>query len=92
MTLSHADLARLAAAHVQLPLGFFQRISCTVNQACEATGIGRTKIYEEIAAGRIETTKVGRRTLIRVRSLISLLDPEMIVNTPEPHWMTRAPE
>ena len=32
-------------------------------------GIGRTKLYAEIAAGRIEARKYGKRTLITVASL-----------------------
>jgi excisionase family DNA binding protein len=60
---------------------FSQRISCTIAEACKATGIGRTRLYEEISAGRIETAKVGRRTLVRVRSLVKLLDPEAMIIT-----------
>jgi len=58
---------------------FSQRISCTIAEACKATGIGRTRLYEEISAGRIETAKVGRRRLVRVRSLVKLLDPEAMI-------------
>lgn len=32
-------------------------------------GIGRTKLYELIGAGEIETIKVGRITLIAIRAL-----------------------
>jgi excisionase family DNA binding protein len=54
---------------------FAQRLSCTIDEACEATGIGRTKLYEEISAGRVQTTNVGRRRLILVPSLLTMLDP-----------------
>jgi hypothetical protein len=54
---------------------FRDRISCTIPEACAATGLGRTKIYDEISAGRVRTSKVGTRTLIVVSSLVSLIDP-----------------
>jgi excisionase family DNA binding protein len=60
---------------------FAARLSCTIDEACQATGIGRTKLYEEIGAGRIETANVGRRRLIVVRSLIRLIDPESPVDS-----------
>ena len=40
---------------------FAQRLTCTVDDACEVTGLGRTKLYELIGAGRIVTTTIGRR-------------------------------
>jgi excisionase family DNA binding protein len=49
---------------------FFQKITCTIQDACLFSGLGRTKIYEEIANGRIEATKVGRRRLVVVASLL----------------------
>jgi excisionase family DNA binding protein len=55
---------------------FAQRLACTIDEACQATGIGRTKLYEELAAGRIQSTTVGRRRLILVKSILRLLDPQ----------------
>jgi excisionase family DNA binding protein len=52
---------------------FAQRLTCTVAEACEATGLGRTKIYELIGNGRIITTTIGRRRLVVVQSLLSLV-------------------
>jgi hypothetical protein len=54
---------------------FRERISCTIPEACAATGIGRTKLYAEISAGRVHTKKVGTRTLIIVESLVAMIDP-----------------
>jgi excisionase family DNA binding protein len=54
---------------------FTQRLTCTVGEACNATGLGRTKLYELIGAGCLDTTKVGRRRLISVHSLRALLAP-----------------
>jgi excisionase family DNA binding protein len=52
---------------------FAHRLSCTIAEACEATGLGRTKLYELIGDGHLTTTTVGRRRLVLVRSLLSLL-------------------
>ena len=50
-----------------------QRLTCTVAEACEVTGLGRTKIYELIGDGRVTTTTVGRRRLVIVQSLLALV-------------------
>ncbi|WP_371929988.1 helix-turn-helix domain-containing protein [Bradyrhizobium sp. CCGUVB1N3] len=55
---------------------FAQRLTCTIDDACEATGLGRTKIYELIGAGQLHTRSVGRRRLVLVRSLYELLESE----------------
>ncbi|WP_410052149.1 excisionase family DNA-binding protein [Bradyrhizobium sp. SZCCHNRI3042] len=52
---------------------FAQRLTCTVAEACEATGLGRTKIYELIGNGRVTTTTIGRRRLVIVQSLLALV-------------------
>ena len=54
---------------------FAQKLTCTINEACELTGLGRTKLYELIGDGHLATTTVGRRRLVVVRSLLSLLEP-----------------
>jgi excisionase family DNA binding protein len=53
---------------------FAQKLTCTINEACEMTGLGRTKLYELIGDGHLATTTVGRRRLVVVRSLLSLLE------------------
>lgn len=53
---------------------FAQRLTCTINEACEATGLGRTKLYELMGTGDIATTTVGRRRLVLVSSLQALLN------------------
>jgi hypothetical protein len=53
---------------------FRERLSCTIPEACAATGLGRTKLYEQIGAGRVQTRKFGTRTLIVVESLVALID------------------
>jgi excisionase family DNA binding protein len=53
---------------------FAERLSCTIDEACDATGLGRTKLYELIGTGQLITTAVGRRRLVLIRSLVTLLD------------------
>ena len=55
---------------------FAQRLACTIDEACQATGIGRTRLYEEISAGRIESVTIGKRRLVLVPSLLRLLGSE----------------
>jgi excisionase family DNA binding protein len=41
-----------------------QREGLSVPQACEVAGLGRTKIYEAIAAGDLKARKYGKRRII----------------------------
>lgn len=36
----------------------------SVDDACKIAGIGRTKVYQAIAEGRLKARKMGKRTLI----------------------------
>lgn len=58
---------------------FADRLSCTIEEACEATGLGRTKVYELIGSGQLVTTTIGRRRLVMVPSLIALLSTTMSI-------------
>jgi excisionase family DNA binding protein len=55
------------------PIPFAERVTCTVAEACDATGLGRTKIYDLIKAGALKTITIGRRRLVLVDSLLRLL-------------------
>jgi excisionase family DNA binding protein len=67
-----ASSAREAVRSQTVP--FAQKLTCTINEACEMTGLGRTKLYELIGDGHLSTTTVGRRRLVVVHSLLSLLE------------------
>jgi len=54
---------------------FTQRRWCIVHEACQYSGFGRTRLYEEIGAGRIESKLEGRRRLVSVPSLIARCSP-----------------
>ena len=45
----------------------------SINKSLELLGIGRTKFYQELNAGRIKAIKVGTRTLIPQESIDSWL-------------------
>lgn len=51
-----------------------ERITVRVPRAAEMLGIGRTKLYELIADGEIDVVKLGRATLITMRSIEALID------------------
>jgi excisionase family DNA binding protein len=53
---------------------FAERLTCTIAEACEAVGLGRTKLYELIDEGRLDSITIGRRRLVVVRSLLKLLE------------------
>jgi excisionase family DNA binding protein len=72
VTSSASDVVRMQA------IPFAQKLTCTINEACEVTGLGRTKLYELIGDGHLATTTVGRRRLVVVRSLLSLLGPNTL--------------
>ena len=55
---------------------FRERPTCSVQEACEATGLGRSTLYEKMNAGEIKWTKVNTRRLIIVRSLLRMLGAE----------------
>jgi excisionase family DNA binding protein len=44
-------------------------VCASINETVRALGVGRTKVYELINAGRLETVKIGRRTLVRTASI-----------------------
>ena len=51
-----------------------QPIAVRIKEACRLTGIGRSKLYELIADGRLEIVKVGAITLVPMDSLLQLID------------------
>ena len=51
-------------------------ITTSINDAAKALSLGRTSIYALIREGRLETIKLGRRTLVRIASIRRLLDAQ----------------
>jgi hypothetical protein len=50
--------ASRASASDAAAIPFAQRLSCTIDEACEVTGLGRTKLYELIGDGHLATATV----------------------------------
>jgi hypothetical protein len=40
-----------------------------IAEACVVSGLGRTRLYEEIACGRLDARKLGSKTVITAESL-----------------------
>lgn len=59
--------------HMRLPL---EPLSVRIAVAVQLTGICRSKLYELISSGHLETVKVGASTLILVASLKQLITPK----------------
>jgi excisionase family DNA binding protein len=53
---------------------FIERMTCTIEEACAVSGLGRSRLYELLADGRLEAVKIGKRRLIKIQSLKKLLD------------------
>ena len=49
-------------------------INLSIIDAARALGIGRSKLYELINAGQLDTVKLGTRTLVRVISIRAFSD------------------
>lgn len=50
------------------------RLAYGINQAIEATSVGRSLLYLEIKSGKLKVFKVGSRTLIASEDLQAWLD------------------
>ena len=51
-----------------------EKLAYSVNEAADAISIGRSKLYQLIQSGDVETRKIGKRTVIPAASLQRLLD------------------
>lgn len=50
------------------------KLAYRIDEAADAIGIGRSKLYELIKAKQVETRKIGTRTVIPAASLHRLLE------------------
>lgn len=49
------------------------KLLTSINAACETLNVGRTHLYSLINQNRLETVKLGRRTLVKVSSIKALI-------------------
>ena len=50
-----------------------EALGYSINDAVAVSSIKRSMLYELIAAGKIETTKIGKRTIVKADSLRRLI-------------------
>ncbi len=46
-----------------------ERLSYTTEEACAVTGLNRNALYRAMAAGQLNTFKVGKRRMVSARAL-----------------------
>jgi len=59
-------------------------ISVTIDAACRATGLGRSKLYQLIRDGELRIAKIGRRTIVPTDDLRALIDRHRVPGPPAP--------
>jgi len=55
-------------------------ICVRINEAARMIGIGRTKLYELISTGELETVKIGKATRVTTASLRELVKRGRVAN------------
>lgn len=53
------------------------KLAYSIREACQASSLGRTTIYNHIAAGRLRAVHVGGRTVIPAAALHALIAGEL---------------
>jgi hypothetical protein len=75
-----ADVHPATTTKVQLGaperIPFGDRLTCSVDDATEVSGLSRSMIYNKMKSDEIELTKIGARRLIKVPSLLRFLGVE----------------
>lgn len=52
----------------------FEKYLCSVTDAAKALGIGRTKAYEMLNSGNLESIQIGTRRLVKVDSIRAFIE------------------
>lgn len=52
------------------------KIGYSIREACHASSLGRTTLYNHISAGRLRAVRVGGRTIIPAEALHALIAGE----------------
>ncbi len=69
VTAIRAELAAQAAPLAPVP----DRL-LSIDEAADALGIGRSRLYEEVSAGRLRSLKVGRRRLVPASAITAYIE------------------
>ncbi|HVA86573.1 MAG TPA: helix-turn-helix domain-containing protein [Candidatus Saccharimonadales bacterium] len=54
----------------------------SIDEAASALGIGRSRLYDEIGAGRLRSIRVGRRRLVAAGSIADFIAATPAIETP----------
>lgn len=54
-----------------------EKLAYSINETARILSLGRTSIYAMLANGRLESFKLGRRTLIKAESITRLVAGEV---------------
>ena len=65
--------ALLAAVAVAVPVGGVPDRLLDIESASAMLGIGRSRLYDEIGAGRLRSIKVGRRRLVPATAIADFI-------------------
>jgi len=55
-------------------MAYSEKPVCSIIEAAEMIGVGRTKIYDLLWRGEIDSVKIGSRRLIKISSLTDLIE------------------
>ena len=55
-------------------MGDYSKLGYTLQEACDVTGIGRTKMYEYMKAGLVKPKKSGRNNIFTHDQLVRLVN------------------
>jgi hypothetical protein len=64
----------IAADTPRLRMSVAVRPAYDIPGFCEAFGVGRSHVFDEIARGRLRATKIGRRTVIAGTDALAWLE------------------
>jgi excisionase family DNA binding protein len=65
----NASAIMVAGGHERTDM---EAMLCSIADAARALNLGRSKVYELIGEGRLETVTIGRRRLVRLNSIRAL--------------------
>lgn len=60
-------------AEMQTEKNHLPKLAYSIREACEASSLGRTTIYNHISAGRLRVVRIGGRTIIPAEALHTLI-------------------